>query len=223
MKSSNTSERLKDIMVERNLRQTDILKRCEAYYDALGVKIQKSDLSQYISGKVEPKQDKLSVLASALNVSEAWLAGYEVPQDNSQAPESPRPKMVKIPVLGDVAAGVPIDAIEDIIGYEEIPEQWTHCGEYFALRIKGDSMFPNIQNGDIVIVKSQPVADNNDIVIATVNGDTATCKRLKRYETELCLVSINPEYETMRFSTQEVESLPVTILGKVVELRRKFI
>jgi transcriptional regulator with XRE-family HTH domain len=81
MKTSNTAERLKQIMEKYDLRQSDILKRCERYCEKFGIKIQRNDLSQYISGKVEPSQKKLSVLALALNVTEPWLMGYDVEPD----------------------------------------------------------------------------------------------------------------------------------------------
>lgn len=78
MKQSNTAERLKTIMQERNLKQTDILEKAQPYCETYGVKLRKNDLSQYVNGKVEPGQKKLSILAKALNVSEAWLMGYNV-------------------------------------------------------------------------------------------------------------------------------------------------
>lgn len=78
MKKTNTSERLKEVMNKYGLRQADVIKRCELYSKGYGVKISKSELSQYLSGKFEPSQRKLSVLAAALNVTEPWLMGYEV-------------------------------------------------------------------------------------------------------------------------------------------------
>lgn len=79
MKKSNTSERLRKIMEERNYRQVDILKKCEPYCEKYGIKFGRNDLSQYVSGKVEPGQNKLSILGEALNISEAWLMGFDVP------------------------------------------------------------------------------------------------------------------------------------------------
>lgn len=79
MKQSTTSERLKDIMARRKLRQVDILELAKPYCERFGVKLGKNDLSQYVSGKVEPGQEKLTVLGLALNVNEAWLMGYDVP------------------------------------------------------------------------------------------------------------------------------------------------
>lgn len=86
MKVSNTSERLRYIMEERNIKQVDILRLAKPYCDKEGVKLGRNDLSQYVHGKVEPKQDKLSILGLALNVSETWLMGYDVPMEQSPSP-----------------------------------------------------------------------------------------------------------------------------------------
>ena len=79
MKELTTADRLKQIMSERGLKQVDILEACKPYCERYGVQLKKIDLSQYVSGKVEPKQDKLSILGMALNVNEVWLMGYNVP------------------------------------------------------------------------------------------------------------------------------------------------
>lgn len=95
-------------------------------------------------------------------------------------------------------------------------------GEYFGLRIKGDSMLPRIAEGDVVIVRCQPDAESGQVVIAQVNGNTATCKKLVKHNNGISLVSFNSEYEPMYFSNEEIEKLPVTIIGKVVENRQKY-
>lgn len=127
----------------------------------------------------------------------------------------------KIPVLGRVAAGIPINAVTEIIDTEEISEDMANTGDFFALQIKGDSMEPRIYDGDVVIVRQQEDADSGDIVIAMVNGYDATCKRLVKYATSLALVSLNSKYEPMMFTEEEVATKPVRIIGKVVELRGK--
>ena len=136
---------------------------------------------------------------------------------------------IKIPLLGkieslnvSVAAGIPIDAIEEIIDTEEITEEMAKTGEFFGLKIKGDSMTPLICDGDIVIVRRQNDAENGDIVIATINGDEATCKRLRKYQGGIELIAINPSYSPFEFNNQDIIEKPVRIIGKVVESRRKF-
>lgn len=130
-------------------------------------------------------------------------------------------KGVVIPVLGFVAAGIPIEAIEDVIDTEEIPQEMAATGKFFGLKIKGNSMEPRIKDGDIVIVRQQEDAESGDIVIACVNGDEATCKRLRKYKDGIELISNNPSYEPMFFSNKEIAERPVTILGRVVELSAK--
>lgn len=131
-------------------------------------------------------------------------------------------KGVSINVLGRVAAGIPIEAVEDIIDTEEITEELAKTGSFFGLRIHGNSMVPDICDGDIVIVRQQDDAETGDIIIATVNGDEATCKRLRKYKDGIELISNNPAYKPFEFSNKEIEHKPVRIIGKVVELRRKF-
>ena len=95
--------------------------------------------------------------------------------------------------------------------------------EYFALQIKGDSMEPTISNGDYVIVKRQETCDSGQIAILCVNGDNATCKKIIRQENGIMLVPFNSNYSTVFYSNEEIESIPITIFGVVVEQRRKFI
>ena len=87
---------------------------------------------------------------------------------------------VSIPVVGRVAAGIPIDAIEEIIDREDIPSTLAKTGDFFGLRIKGDSMSPRIMNGDTVIVRRQDDAESDEIVIALINGHDGVCKKLKK-------------------------------------------
>lgn len=157
---------------------------------------------------------KIKLLADIFQVSPAYLTGWEHVEPTVQ-------KAVKIPVLGRVAAGIPIEAIEDVLDYEEITEKLASTGTFFALRIKGDSMTPKIQDGDTVIVRQQNTAKSGDIVIAKVNGDDACCKRLVINSQGVILQSFNTSYEPMFFTKEEVMTRPVTIIGKVVELRRK--
>lgn len=89
MKIKTTSDRLKEIMRERSIHQVDILRAAQPFCKKYGIKLGKNDLSQYVNGKVTPGQEKLTVLGLALNVSEAWLMGYDVPKDREQKTEKP--------------------------------------------------------------------------------------------------------------------------------------
>ena len=135
--------------------------------------------------------------------------------------KKPQNKSVTINVLGRVAAGLPIEAVENIIDTEEISLDMARTGEFFGLQIHGDSMEPRIYDGDVVIVRQQEDAESGEIVIALVNGSDATCKRLIKYANGISLMSLNSKYEPMMFSNSEIEEKPVKIIGKVVELRGK--
>ena len=160
--------------------------------------------------------DRLALISKYLDISISELIGDDINEPIQ------KPKGVQIPVLGDVAAGIPIEAVEDIIDFEEIDEELASKGEFFGLRIKGNSMSPRIQSGDVVIVRVQSDAESGDIVIAKVNGDDACCKRLLKHADGITLLSFNQDYEPLSFNKQDIVSLPVSIIGKVVELRGKF-
>lgn len=160
--------------------------------------------------------DRLLAISKYLNLSVVYLQTGNEPQAESGKIG------VKVPILGRVAAGIPIEEIEDVIGWEEISESMARKGKYFCLEIKGDSMEPDLRDGDIVVVCHQNTAENGDIVIAQVNGNEATCKRIAISETGITLMSYNPKYEPMPFTNEQIESMPVSIIGKVVESRRKF-
>lgn len=174
----------------------------------------KSSIAKIETGANDIIQSKVVEFANVLDTTVAYLMGWDNP--------TPSRKGVIVNVLGRVAAGIPIDAIKDIIDTEEIPEEMARTGEFFGLQIHGDSMTPSICDGDIVIVKQQNDAESGDIVIATINGDEATCKRLRKYKDGIELISNNPSYSPFEFNNQEIEEKPVRIIGKVVELRRKF-
>ena len=88
MKKANTATRLKEIMDERNIKQVDILSAAKPFCEKYGVKLAKNDLSQYVNGKVDPGQEKLTILGLALNVSEAWLMGFDVPKNRETKKEN---------------------------------------------------------------------------------------------------------------------------------------
>ena len=159
-------------------------------------------------------------LADFFGVSVDYLLGRESAPDGPPAPS--RPGSQWIPVLGRVAAGTPIEAVEDILDYEEIDAQTAGRGEHFALKIKGDSMEPRIKDGDVVIVRKQDDCESGDTAVVLVNGDEATVKRIKKEPAGLMLIPSNPAYEPKFYSKDEIAALPVKIIGKVVELRAKF-
>lgn len=128
---------------------------------------------------------------------------------------------IRIPVLGRVAAGIPIEAITDIDDYEEISPEMAKNGQYIALRIHGRSMEPRMCENDIIIVRLQNDVESGDIAVVFVNGGDATCKKIKKLQDGIMLISTNHEYDTMYYTNKQVKDLPIKILGKVVEIRVK--
>ena len=207
---------IKDILSQRRKELNMTMKQVA---DKVGVS--EGTISRWESGKIaDMRRDKIMAYAQALNISPAIIMGWDN-VDSSSTSESIHAGK-RIPVLGSVAAGIPIDAIEDVLDWEDISEDMAKTGEFFGLRIKGDSMQPRIVEGDVVIVRQQHDADSGDVVIVQVNGDKATCKRLAKYSSGISLISFNPAYEPMNYTNQQIEQLPVTIIGKVVENRQKY-
>ena len=183
--------------------------------DAIGVSPQ--TFNTWCQAIALPRMGKVQKLADYFHIEKSDLI-----DDKSTQSEHPSHKGVSIPVLGRVAAGIPIEAVEDIIDTEEITEEMAKTGSFFGLQIHGNSMEPRMCEGDVVIVRQQEDAESGDIVIAMINGDDATCKRLRKYRDGIELISNNPSYEPMFFSNQDILEKPVRIIGKVVELRGKF-
>ena len=175
--------------------------------------VSKSTVSMWVNGVRVPRMARIDAMARFFGVNRSDIME---PWGEPHSAGS-----VSIPVYARVAAGLPLEAAEDIIDREEIPEAMAEQGPHFAVRIWGDSMEPRMAKGDVVIVRKQSIADDGDIVIVTINGTDATCKRFKRYQDGIALISNNPSYPPMYYTAQEVEQLPVCIIGKVVELRAK--
>lgn len=184
--------------------------------------VAKASISQYVNGSHKPSNISSGKMAPILDVNPLWLMGFDVPMKTAPADTPTIHKGISINVLGRVAAGIPVEAITDIIDTEEIPEEMAKTGEFFGLQIHGDSMEPRMYEGDVVIVRKQEDAESGDIVIAMVNGDDATCKRLMKYAGGISLISLNSKYPPMQYTNKEIEEKPVKIIGKVVELRGKF-
>lgn len=181
---------------------------------AKALNISQAALSLYELGQREPSLDTVSAIAKLYGVSTDYLlnTGYS----------STRTK--KIRIYGNVAAGQPIGAMDtsdfdDPRDWCEIPADMADRADYFALRIHGESMAPRMQEGDIVIVRKQNTADSGDICIVLINGEDATCKKIKKTDEGITLIGLNPAFEPIYYSWREVAELPVTVIGVVEELR----
>ena len=196
--------RLKDLRKKKGLTQGQVAKHLHVTTQAI---------CKYEAGKAEPSSESLILLSRLFNVDLDYLLGEK---------EQTIERGFRVPVLGSIPAGIPLEAIEEILDYEEIPKEWTDNGEYFGLKVKGNSMEPRILNGDVVIVRKQEDAESGDVCVVMVNGYDATLKQIKKENNGLWLVPFNKSYSNMFYSAEQISSLPVRIIGKVVELRGKF-
>jgi len=173
--------------------------------------INQNTYSYWESGKTRVDAESLQRLAGLFGVPIGMLLD-----------PTARTKGIKIPVLGSVQAGIPIEAIEDILDYEEITPEMAAMGEHFALIIRGDSMEPKISDGDVVIVRKQSDVTSGDTAVVIIDGHDATVKRVIKKDNGIMLQPTNPAHEPLFFTQDEVKGLPVVVIGRVVELRAKF-
>lgn len=214
-----TQQRLQEIMRKRNLRQADILELTKPYQERLGIKMGKSALSQYVNGKSEPDQKKIYLLAQALNVNEGWLLGYEVDDEQDALKHLEVTQPVSIPVVSRVSAGLPVEHEDNIIDYAFMPANLVKAGKhYFYLRVDGDSMDKEFNDGDLLLVEKDSIVENGQIGIVAINGYNATVKRIRRDEDKIILIpeSNNPEHLPQVY-TEEDE---VHILGRVISVQK---
>ena len=199
------ANRLKEAMKDKgNMSQAELARETG---------IDRSSISLYLSGKYSPKGDKLYILANVLNVSVAWLAGFDAPKKDKKLADNiiPLPKTKKIPLLGTIACGEPILAAENI---EALINADENLNADFALRCKGDSMInARIFDGDIVYIREQPDVEDGEIA-AVLIGEEATLKRVYKYPSKVVLRLENPLYDDMIYSKEEMNE--VRILGKAV-------
>lgn len=190
-------------------------------------KIDKSKISSYMSGRYKAKTDGLKLIADTLNVSPVWLMGYDVPmekkiENNITGVDKKVTSSASVFVYGTIPAGTPIELIEDILDTEEIDADMLKGGkQYFGLKIKGHSMEPDYLDGDTIILQKADDCESGDDCVVMVNGFEGTFKRVRKSENGITLQPLNPTYEPKSYTNEEIEQLPVRIIGVFEELRRK--
>jgi repressor LexA len=215
------ANRLEKAMNLKNMKQVDLVEKTN---------IDKSLISNYLKGKYKAKQDNLYLLAKILNVSEAWLMGYDVPMErNSEdilnkigAIPISDIDVINIPLLGTVKAGYDYLAQENIIDYISFKVDGTDKENYYALNVVGDSMTPLFDDGDTVIVHKQDDFENGDNCVVLINGEEATIKKVYKGNTGIELKAVNPYYPPRVFSKEDIKDLPVKIIGVVEKSIRNF-
>lgn len=190
-----------------NVSQTEICK-------TLGIKM--PTFSDWVNAKTYPRIDKIELMANYFGINKSDLV-----EDHNNVYDSNGQRPNRINVYGSVPAGVPIEAVEDIVDWEDIPTEWLKGNQhYIGLRVKGDSMYPKYVEGDTIIVKLQPDCENGQDAVVYVNGYDATLKKVIKNEDGIMLQPLNPEYVPKQYNYND-ERYPISILGIVVEIRRK--
>lgn len=191
------------------------------------VGVSEATVSRWESGHIDNmRRDRIAALSKILRLSPLAIMGIDDTDLSTRIPNMVPidARTFRVPIVGRVAAGRPIVADEEIIGYEYIDNKYSKDGhEYFGLRIVGKSMEPTIMDGDIVIVRRQSYVENGEIAIVLIDGEEATAKEVKESADGITLIGHNTAVYTPHFySAQEVKNLPVQIIGRVVQSIRKF-
>lgn len=169
--------------------------------------------AEWYNGKVYPRIDKIELLANYFNIKKSDLIEEKQQSYSNSA---------VVLIYGTIPAGIPMEMIEDVIDTEEIDAEMLKGGkQYFGLRIKGNSMYPEYLDGDTIILEKIDNCESGQDCCVMVNGDDGTFKRVFKNENGIILQPLNPEFQPMVYTNEQIEKLPIKIIGKVVELRRK--
>lgn len=210
----NFSERLSSLIKESG---TDI----NTLASKIGIK-SKSTIYRYMNGEMAPKISTIRYLAEIFLVNPIWLMGYDVPKKRDELYNNNSKNPAVVFVYGTIPAGIPMECIEDIIDTEEISTDMLKGGkQYFGLKIKGNSMSPEYLDGDTIILEKVDDCESGQDCVVMVNGNDGTFKRVFKNETGIILQPLNPEFQPLIYTNEQIKSLPVRVIGKVVELRRK--
>lgn len=199
-------DRLVQLRKELKLTQTDFAEK---------IGFSRTAISAWEIGRNEPSNEDTIKIADFFGVSVDYIIG----KSNNRNEKS---SSAVVLVYGTIPAGIPMEMIENILDTEEIDANMLKGGkEYFGLKIKGNSMYPDyLDNDTIILEKTEDVESGTDAVVM-VNGNDGTFKRVFKNENGIILQPLNPEYQPMIYTNEQIEKLPVRVIGKVVELRRK--
>ncbi len=205
--------RLKKAMEYRNIKQVDLVEK---------TKLDKTLINKYLSGVANAKQKKLAILAKALDVDEVWLMGYDTSMVNSTSTKLEN-NVVPINIFDGVVSDFNVLFPKNIIGTVDIEKSIINNGDnFFALKVKDDSMSPVFIENDIIVIKEQHDFENGDLVVAVINTNDITIKKVQKSDAGIVLQSFNPHYAPLFFTHSDIENLTVKIIGIVKQLRREF-
>ncbi|MBS5854033.1 MAG: hypothetical protein KIC56_02235 [Clostridium sp.] len=175
-----------------------------------------STFTDWYNANIYPRIDKIQLLANYFGIQKSDLVESK---SNDQIIQS---NSALVFVYGTIPAGIPMECIEDIMDTEEISADMLRGGkQYFGLRVKGNSMEPEYLDGDTLILEKVDDCESGDDCVVMVNGNDGTFKRVFKNENGIILQPLNPSYSPMVYTNEQIETLPIKILGIVVEFRRK--
>lgn len=203
---ATTGDRLRQLMAERGLKQKDIVDKCQPFCQYYNERLGGPDISAYVNGKYLPAQKKIAILARALNVTEGWLMGLDVPRERELIL-----KTRKVPILGDTAAGEPIPAERVYDEYVELPDDGKRYDA--AVHITGDSMEPTYRLGDLALLRYQPDVEDGEAAVVCID-DSVTLKRVYHVAGGIMLNSDNVKYKPLIVNADTCTN--AHIIGKVV-------
>lgn len=187
----------------------------------LGIK-SKSTIYRYMNAEMAPKLTTVKYASEIFNVNPLWLMGYDVDKYITKTDALGNP-VSPIPLIGAVKAGYNYLAQENWIGTVDVEKSLVGDGkDYFALKVKGDSMAPIFIEDDIVIIKKQNDCENNEFAVVIINGDEGTLKKIKKTDNGIILQPLNPAYGPVMYTKEEMETIPIIIVGVVKQLKREF-
>ena len=186
--------------------------------EMLGIK-SKSTIYRYMNAEMAPKLTTVKYASEIFNVNPLWLMGYDVDKYVTKKDILGNP-VVPIPLVGTVKAGYDYLAQENWEGTIDLDKKVADTGEFFALKIKGDSMIPAFFEGDIVIIRKQNYCENNQFAVVIINGEEGTLKKVKKTDEGIILQPINPAYGPVMYTNKEIKEKPIIIAGVFQELRR---
>jgi len=182
--------------------------------------IKQNSLSNYELGNRQIPDELKVKIGKHFNVSIDYLLGHI---ESNASLVGLNDNTIEIPVYGKIPAGTPFEMIEDIVEKIKIPASWVKNGvQYFGLKIDGNSMLPEFRNGDTIILRQQPNCESGQYCAVSINSTDAVFKKVIKKPNGILLQPLNTEYEPVFYTKKEIEELPVTILGVLVENRRSY-
>lgn len=175
-----------------------------------------STFTDWCNGNIYPRIDKIEMLANYFDIKKSDLVESKSNEQGNGI------NSAIVFVYGTIPAGIPMECIEDILDTEEISADMLKGGkQYFGLKVKGNSMEPEYLDGDTLILEKADDCENGDDCVVMVNGNDGTFKRVFKNENGIILQPLNPEYSPVVYSNEQIENLPIRIIGIVEEIRRR--